>query len=80
VVDRRDVHRSATRHLGERRVVEVDRVLDRIRAGARGVASALRSVRVNRDQLPQRVRRVDRGFHLIVAERLVAGDVGAAAR
>ena len=67
VIDRRDVERPATRHLGERRVVEIDRVLERVRAGAHGVASALRAVRMNRDALAERVRGVDGRLHLLEA-------------
>ena len=78
VIDRRDVEDPVAGHARERRVVEVDRVLERRRAGAHGVAAAVGPVRVNRDALAEGFRRVDRGLHLLVGERLVPGDVGAA--
>ena len=78
VVDRGNVVRATRRHLGERRVVEVDRMLDRLRAGAHRVASTLRAVGMNRDALAGRVRSVNRRLHLVEGECLVTGDVGAA--
>ena len=79
--------RSSARRASPRRAISASVASSRsiacssdVRAGAHGVASAVRAVRMNRDPLAERFRRVDRGFHLIEAERLVAGDVGAAAR
>ena len=54
------------------------RVLEGLRSGANGVASAIGPVRVDRHALPRRVRRVDNGLHLLVRHRFASGDVSAA--
>ena len=79
VVDRRHVERAATNHLDQRRLVEVDRVLERRRARANGVASAVRTVGVDRDTLAVQLRHIHSRLHFLEGEGLIAGDVGAAA-
>ena len=51
------------------------RVLERIRAGANGIARARWSIRVNRDLLSKGMRDVDGGLHFVERKRLKLRDV-----
>ena len=81
MIDRRHPYRAALDHLGQRLVVELDPVLDRVGAGAHGVLHARRAVRMDGHFPSGGVRRVDDRLHLVEGQRLRCLDaVEAAAR
>src|SRR5262245_26260444 len=69
------VESPAPRHLGDRLVIHVGRVLDRIGPGPHGVTRAARPVRMNRYSPAYAVRGVNRRLHLLEAESLIAGNI-----
>ena len=58
------------RHVGDRLVVQIDAVLDRIGAGAHGVFHAGGPIGMDRDRMILRVRGIDGRLHLFERQRL----------